>query len=303
MPFTLAECEKFYHKKGLVFDRYDQLQAYMVTGGIPYYMSYFQKGLSLAQNIDKLFFSLDGELSDEFGMLYASLFKNPEPYIKVVNTLGTKRIGMTRDEIITYGDLQDNGRLTEILDDLVECGFIRKYNAWGQKTKNGLYQLIDSFTLFYYKYIQENVNNDEHFWSQQSGSPTYYNWCGLAFERVCLLHLPQIKKALGIFGTISNACSWHTAASTDGGNGAQIDLLIDRNDQVIDICEMKYTKEPYEMDTDEDQRIQNRRTRFISATQTDKAVHLILVSANGIKRNAYSDEFQAVLTAEDLFKE
>ena len=302
-PFSLHECERYASHRKLGMNRRQLMECYMVMGGIPFYWSKLERGFSLAQNIDKLFFSLDGELSDEFEMLYASLFKNPEPYIKVVNTLGTKRIGMTRDEIITYGDLQDNGRLTEILDDLVECGFIRKYNAFGQKTKNSLYQLIDSFTLFYYKYIQENVNNDEHFWSQQSGSPNYYNWCGLAFERVCLLHLPQIKKALGIFGTISNACSWHTAASTDGGNGAQIDLLIDRSDQVIDICEMKYTKEPYEMDSDEDLRIQNRRTRFISATQTDKAVHLILVSANGIKRNSYSDEFQTVLTAEDLFKE
>lgn len=237
----------------------------------------------------------------KFNELYASLFKNPAPYIKVVNTLGTKRIGMTREELITEGRLSDNGKLSEILEDLEACGFIRRYKAFGQRLKGAMFQLIDSYTLFYYRFIKQNRQDDEHFWSSQTGTPIYYNWCGLAFERICLLHVSQIKKALGIYGTISTVCSWRSCNSAAGQKGAQIDLLIDRSDNVIDICEMKYTKEPYEMDATEDAKIQNRRSRFIEESGTDKAIHLVLVSAAGVKRNSYSDEFQSVITAESLF--
>jgi hypothetical protein len=282
-------------------NRRQLMECYMVMGGIPFYWSKLERGLSLAQNIDNLFFNPDGELVNEFNELYASLFKNPAPYIKVVNTLGTKRIGMTREELITEGRLSDNGKLSEILEDLEACGFIRRYKAFGQRLKGAMFQLIDSYTLFYYRFIKQNRQDDEHFWSSQTGTPIYYNWCGLAFERICLLHVSQIKKALGIYGTISTVCSWRSCNSAAGQKGAQIDLLIDRSDNVIDICEMKFTKEPYEMDATEDAKIQNRRSRFIEESGTDKAIHLVLVSAAGVKRNSYSDEFQSVITAESLF--
>lgn len=302
-PFTLFECEEYATYRKLGMNRRQLIECYMVMGGIPFYWSKLKRERSLAQNIDDLFFNPDGELVNEFDDLYASLFKNAAPYIKVVNTLGTKHIGMTREELLQHCTLADNGKLSELLQDLEACGFIRKYRAFGQKTKGALYQLIDSYTLFYYKFIRQNSQGDEHFWSSQMGSAIYHNWCGLAFERVCLLHISQIKKALGIFGTVSTVCSWRTIRTEDGKRGAQIDLLIDRNDQVIDICEMKYTKEPFEVNEEEYLRMLNRRTRFVSEVGTDKAVHLVLVSASGVKRNSFSDEFQSVITSEDLFTE
>lgn len=302
-PFTLHECEAYAEHRKLGMNRKQIMEGYMVMGGIPFYWSKLRRDSSLAQNIDSLFFNPDGELVGEFNELYASLFKNPSPYIKVVNTLGTKRIGMTREELINEGHISDNGKLSEILEDLEACGFIRKYKAFGQKAKGALFQLIDSYTLFYYKFIRHNKQDDEHFWSSQISSPVYYNWCGLAFERICLLHITQIKKALGIIGTISTVCSWQSNKSNGEKKGAQIDLLIDRNDGVIDVCEMKYTKEPYEMDAIEEEKIQNRRSRFIEDSGTDKAIHLVLVAATGVKRNCYSDEFQSVITADSLFEE
>ncbi len=300
-PFTLNECECYATHRKLGMNRRQLMECYMIMGGIPYYWSKLERGLSLAQNIDNLFFNPDGELHDEFDALYASLFKNPDPYITVVETLGNKRIGMTRDELIHEAHLQDNGRLSEILKDLEACGFIRKYTNFGLKSKQAVFQLIDSYTLFYYRFIQQNTGGDEYFWSRQTGSPLYFNWCGLAFERVCLMHVIQIKKALSIFGSISRVCAWYQP-STPEKKGAQIDLLIDRNDDIIDICEMKYTKQPYEMTNEAEQKMLNRRSRLIAETDTKKSVHLILVSANGIKRNSYSNEFQDVVTAEDLFE-
>ena len=300
-PFTLNECEQYACHRKLVMSRSQLMECYMIMGGIPYYWSKLERGLSLAQNIDNLFFNPDGELHDEFDALYASLFKNPDPYITVVRTLGAKRIGLTREELIRQAKLEDNGRLSEILKDLEACGFIRRYTNFGRNTKNAIFQLIDAYTLFYYDFIQANTSADTSFWSRQTGSPLYYNWCGRAFERVCMLHIDQIKKALSIFGTISRVCSWYLPKMSDR-KGAQIDLIIDRDDSVIDICEMKYTKQPYEMNDDEEQKVLNRRERFIAETGTNKSVHSILISASGVRQNSYSDEFQSVITSDALFE-
>ena len=169
------------------------------------------------------------------------------------------------------------------------------------KNKNALYQLIDSYTLFYYRFIQQNQQGDEHFWSANIATPLYYNWCGLAFERLCLLHLPQIKEALGISGMVSNACSWVSTRKNEDEKGVQIDLLIDRNDEVIDLCEMKFTKAAYSVSDEDVEKMMHRLSVFAAETSTRKAIHLVLVSASGVVRNANANEFQNILTAEDLF--
>ena len=298
-PFTLAECERYAEAAKLGMTRSQIAECAMIMGGIPYYWSFLKRGNSLAQNIDELFFSEDGDLCNEYDELYTSLFKNPEPYMKIISMLGTKKYGLTREQILS-GGVQDNGKLTEILDNLEQCGFIRKYSAFGYRSNNAVYQLIDCYTLFYHRFIRENNTKDERFWSHNVGSPIYYNWCGLAFESLCFLHVNQLKQALGITGVASNVCSWRSPAS-DEGKGAQIDMLIDRNDGIIDICEMKFTKEPFRVQGETLEDVQNKRSRFIEATKTKKAVHLVLVSAAGVVRNGYSDEFQKVITLDSLF--
>lgn len=298
-PFSLAECESFAKMAKLGMTRRQIAECAMIMGGIPYYWSFLNREYSLAQNIDNLFFSRDGELYNEYAELYSSLFKTPEPYIKVISALGKKKIGMTRDEIIASG-LLDNGKLSEILDDLEQCGFIRKYASYGYKSNNAVYQLIDAYTLFYFRFIKENRREDERFWSHNQGSPLYNNWCGLSFENLCFCHINQIKQALGITGVVSNVCSWRAVASDDTP-GCQIDMLIDRDDNIIDICEMKFTKEPLRVSSESIDDVLSKRAVFVERTKTQKAVHLVLVSANGVVSNGYSDEFQKVITLDSLF--
>lgn len=160
---------------------------------------------------------------------------------------------------------------------------------------------MDSFTLFYFKFMQDNVRNDEHFWSHNQGTPLYYNWCGLAFERVCLHHVGQIKAALGREGIISNICSWKSESVDSNMKGAQIDLVIERNDNVIDLCEIKYTKEKFSISADYNEAIQNKRARFIEELKPEQAIHLILISASEVHKNGYADEFQKIIYTESLF--
>lgn len=301
-PFTLNECEQYARQRRLEMNRRQLIEGYMALGGIPYYWSLLDKLKSLALNIDALFFSKDGELKGEYDELYASLFKHPEKYMTVIETLGRKRSGLSREDIIKEGGLESNGKLSEILEDLENCGFIRKYNMIGMKSKGALYQLIDFYTLFYFRFIRNNPVNDEHFWSKSIDTGEYNNWCGQAFERVCLLHSRQIKTRLGIGGVISSEYAWWTA-NEDGKRGAQIDLLIDRNDGVINLCEMKYAKAPFRIDADYEANLLNKRTRFIEATHTQKAVHLTMVCSQGLEQNTYADEIQSQVTGGDLFTE
>ena len=301
-PFTLKECEAYARNRKLGMSQRQLLECYMVMGGIPFYWSFLKRERSLAQNIDELFFNPDGELAGEFDELYSSLFKNPEHYIAIVTTLGKKRIGMTRGELIEEGGIINNGNLTKALKDLEYCGFIRKYAPLGKKARGAVYQLIDFYTLFYFKFISSNANNDPHFWTLNQESPVYYAWSGLAFERVCFAHIAEVKAALGISGVLSNVYSWQSNKKDAGQRGAQIDMLIDRNDQVIDICEMKFSKSQYAINADDHDSLQNKIARLRSETKTIKAIHVVIVTTLGLSRTDYYDDAQNVITADDLFK-
>ena len=273
----------------------------MIFGGVPFYWSFLKKGLSLVQNIDSILFEKNAPLKKEFEYLYASIFKNPEVYLKIINILGTKKIGMTREEIIENTDIPNSGDLTVKLDELESCGFIRKYNAFGMKTKGAIFQLIDNFTLFYYKFL-ENYPTDEHYWANQLNNPALNNWLGLAFERVCLEHIKQIKIKLGISGVHTEVNSWSCKSDAEKGIfGSQIDLLIVRDDQVINLCEMKYSGTTYTLKQEEDEKIRNRISDLATVTQTKHAIFPTLITTYGLAQNGYSSNIQSVVTLDDLF--
>lgn len=302
-PFTLSECKQYCEANRLGLSRYQMVENYMIMGGIPFYWSLLRREISMAQNIDALFFSTEVEgLTHEYEQLYASLFNNPEPYMRIVSALAKKSKGLSRDEISKLTKIRTGGELSRLLNELEWCGFIRKYNCIGKQSKDALYQLIDNFTLFYFQYIQGNKNNDNNFWTNNIGSHLHSAWSGLAFERVCLQHISQIKNALGISGVLSNVYSWRTDTDDDKGiDKTQIDLLIDRNDGVINLCEMKFSAQEYAITEDEEMKLRRRRGNFIEATQTKKAVHITLVTPYGLRKNSHSAIAQNIINLQSLF--
>lgn len=300
--FDLKECEEFTKKNDLIFNKDQIMQYYMIAGGVPYYWTFLQKGLSLSQNVDAIFFAKDAPLKNEFKYLYASIFKHPDEYIKIIEALSTKKVGMTRDELLSVSKLTNSGNFSTKLDELESCGFIRKYYAFGMKKKNAVYQLIDNFTLFYYSFLASQ-RNDENFWINQIDTPRINTWMGLAFERVCLKHIDQIKHALGISGILTEINSWYCSANQELGiSGAQIDLLITRKDQVINLCEMKYAQSEYTLTEKMFKNIQNKIQSFRLSTNTKFAIHPTLVTSYGLVQNSYSEIIQSVITMDDLFK-
>lgn len=299
--FTLSECEECVKEKGIAFTRNQILQCYMIFGGIPYYWGFLKKGMSLQQNIDEIFFAKNAPLKDEYKYLYASIYKNPVVHQKIIETLGKKKVGMTREEIIEHSGIINSGDLTVKLEELESCGFIRKYNSFGMKKKNAVYQLIDNYTLFYHQFISKEPN-DEHFWSNQINTPAINTWQGLAFERVCFEHIDQIKKKLGISGVYTEINSWYCKKDDEKGiRGAQIDLLIVRKDQVINLCEMKYSNSEYMLSQESDASIRNKITAFMESTKTKYAIYPTVITVYGLVDNAYAGNVQSVVTLDDLF--
>lgn len=300
-PFTLSECEKYADVSGLNMTRRDVLDTYMILGGIPYYWSFMRKGYSVIQNIDELFFTENAKLADEFEALYATLFNRPEKYIKVIEALSKKKCGLTRNDILKVTKLKDGGTFSTVLEELEQCGFIRYYVSLNSSDQGGLYQLIDNYTLFHYYCIKKNAFADEHYWTHTCLSNEHNTWAGLAFERICLQHTRQIKDAMQISGMLSNVCSWR-AEKTEEHSGAQIDLLFSRADGIINIFEIKYYKDMLSIDAKYARELENKLSVFRAVSKTSKAVHLVMITSNGISVNKYSNKVMLSLTADCLFK-
>ena len=303
LPFTLRECEELTLDAGLSMSRQEICSLYMIFGGVAYYWGFLRKGESVAQSVDRLLFAPNGKLRGEFDSMVASLFKKDIGYRKVFSALASRGIGMTREELLKKTGLTDGRVFCQILDSLEKCGFIRKYTAYGKKRRDGLYQLMDSFSLFHLRFIEPESNPDPNDWSIGVSAKAKSAWEGLAFERVCLMHVREIKRALQIGGVRASVCSWRHLADETYGKGAQIDLLIDRADNVINICEMKYSSGKYVLTKKDCESIDNKLDAFKAVSQTAKSVHLTIVAANGLADNAYARKAQNVLVMDDLFNE
>ena len=303
-PFTLSECEEYADYLGLEVTRRQLVEYYMALGGVAYYWKFLERGLSVAQNMDSLFFMGDEKLEDEFDELYSSLFVRKEPFVKLITALGSRKSGMTRDELSEATGLGNSGTMTRRLKELEKCGFIRKYSMCGRRTRGAVYQLIDNFTLFHFRFVAENRKHDRHFWTNSLDAGFKAAWEGLSFEIVCLEHVNAIKSALGISGVSSNEYAWrcqHPESPED--KGAQIDLLIDRKDGIINLCEMKFTSEPYALTEEDETKLIHRKNLFKRENDIDKAIHLTMVTSSGVKMNRYAGSIQAFVTLDELFGE
>lgn len=299
-PFSLGECEEYAEDRGLAMSRGDLAECYMILGGIPYYWRALQRGLGLPQNIDRLLFEEGAPLRGEFNELYKSLFRNGKTYEKVVAALARKKAGMTRAEIIEACGESLKGMLSEILSSLEYCGFVRCYRMIGKRKREALYQLIDNFTLFHFRFL-DGATNDPNFWRATALSPTRAAWRGLAFERLCLLHVQQIKAALGIAGIHVESYSWSHTKDELVPKGAQIDLLLDRSDGIINVCEMKFAADQYVIDAQAEEDLRRKLATFQAVTGTRKALHLTMVTSFGLLKNSHCSRVQSEVTLDDLF--
>ena len=293
LPFNLYETEAFLLKNGIKFTRYDVIQIYMTLGGVPHYLEKLSKGLSASQNIDKLCFSKDGVLNDEFNQLFASLFDDSERHMKLVKTLAKSNKGITRNELINQSKISSSGDFTSKLEELIESGFVTDYPYYQNKKQLTLYRLSDEYSRFYLKFIDNNKNGGAGTWQKLYTTQSYLSWSGFAFETLCLKHIQQIKKALRIDAIYTTSSSWFN-------ENAQVDLLIDRSDNVMQLCEMKFYNAVFTIDKSYYLNLKNKIAALQQHTKTRKNIFVTLITSYGIKENEYSKELVHSLLGMDV---
>ncbi len=292
-PFSLGECKSYLENKGIRWNYQTIAECYMILGGIPYYLQQLDRSLSLSQNIDRLFFNENALLKDEYDNLYSSLFKHSDDFLRIVECLFDKRCGLTRDDLTAKINISNGGGLTRKLDELEQCGFIRKYKPIGGDKY--LYQLVDFYTIFYLTFIHKQRFLDEQMWMHLQGSHAYSTWIGLSFERLCFAHVSQIRHALGISGIATKTFALYTKE-------AQIDMLIERADRAISICEMKWTDNVnYVITKSEATKLQNR-IAIARQYYPNRNTLLCMITSSGLKQNEHSIQIvQQIVTLNQLF--
>lgn len=282
LPFNLAETKLYLQSLQVKLTNKDIVQLYMATGGVPFYLDAIEPGESVQQILEHLFFSKNALLKNEFQNLYASLFKNHEQHEKIVKTLAGKQNGFTRNELLVKTKLSSGGAFTKLLTELVQCGFVMEVLPYGKSKDDTLYRLCDEYTYFYYKFI--NTKNANASWQECTNQTSYTTWCGYAFENICLKHIAQIKEALKIAGIVSHAASW-VAKGSGAEKGAQIDLLIDRADNCINICEAKFYNEPLTITKVMAQNLQNKLSIFKQKNKVTKNIFVTMITTYGVIKN------------------
>lgn len=303
LPFNLAEMEAYLKSRSINLDRYQVLQLYMAIGGIPQYLKGIQTAESAAQNLDHLCFVKDGPLKAEFRNLYRSLFENPQHHEAVVRALARRKQGLTRNEIIEKCGLSSGGTATKILAELEESGFITQYTPFQKTAKDSIYKLTDEYSLFYLKFIEGSRPTGSGTWLRLSTGSSYQSWSGFAFEAICQKHVMQIKKALGIEGVLTVTSAWRHVPKEANEHGAQIDLLIDRQDLCINICEMKFSTSEFTIDKRFAHELASKVSVFKEVAKTNKTLFLTMITTYGVKHNDYHVGLvQSELTMEALFR-
>lgn len=294
LPFTLHETQLFLKSRNINYTPYDILQVYMIMGGVPHYLEKLRKGKSVAQNVDRLCFEKDGILKNEFNELYSSLFEDSGKHLAIIEALASSGKGITRQELIKKSGIPTGGDFSLKLDELKESGFISEYAYYGNKKQLSLYRLSDEYSRFYLKFIKNNTTGEAGTWQRLHKTQSYASWSGFSFETVCLKHIYQLKRALRIDAIFSTNSSWFN-------KNAQIDLLIDRDDNVMNVCEMKFYNAPFAIDKKYYQNLKNKVAELQQETRTRKNIFLVMVTTYGLKENEYSNELvQQALDITDL---
>ena len=300
-PFTLSETKLYLESLNIHWDDYQIIQFYMSVGGIPTYLQEAKQGETPTQTIDRAFFTKDGSLRYEFTNLYASLFDNYHNHIAIIKILAGKWRGMTRQELIMQSKFSDGGGLNKILEELEASSFIMQLPAFQKKTKDFVYRLSDEYSLFYLKFIEGKTIMGKNIWLKQSLEEKYKIWSGYAFENLCLKHADAIKMALGISGIYTETSSYYHKGNEES-EGFQLDMLIDRADRAINLCEIKFYNDDFPMTDEFATHLRQRRERFRSLTKTKKALFNTLITTYGVKHSKSSrGQTDNVITMDKLF--
>jgi hypothetical protein len=301
-PFTLSETEAYFASRSMNLGRYQILELYAALGGVPYYLKQVERGDSASVAIDRICFARDGALRDEFPKLYASLFEHSDRHVRLVKALGTRPRGLIRNDLLDAAELTSGGGASRILDELEQSGFIMRTPQLELPIKDAVVRLIDEYSLFYLRWIERHRGSAEHVWINKRGTPAWRAWSGYAFEGICIKHIASLKRALGIEAVETTESAWHHRAVGRDDRGAQVDLVIDRRDATVNLCEMKFSEGEFSIDRNYAAELRRKRDTFRRITGSRKTLLITLVTTHGLRNNQHArDLVDRSLTLDALF--
>ena len=330
-PFTLGEAKELLEANDVNYEMPQVLELYLAFGGIPFYLNLVRRGESPSMAISRLCFG-GGTLQMEFKTLFQALFDTGEHHEKIIRCLASKRSGLARSEILEMTGMASGGRFDQWLRELTESGFVAPIEVVEGKKEVSRYRVIDEFVLFHLKWIEPTSkgplgpSSEENHFMLQKSTASFESWAGFAFEGICFKHIAQIKKALGITHIRTDVSSWQKRGTTTSKpgktkattcpdsalveenlleiptRGAQIDLLFDRDDGIVTLCEIKYSKDAYVITKDYVSILENKMQLYKNTTQTKKSIFLAMITVNGLADNPHARRLVTnTITVRDLF--
>ena len=297
-PFSLKETELFMNDRDFGWSRKQIAEAQMVFGGLPFFFDLLNPDESLTWNINMLCFNQHALLRNESKKLLEATLKKSPVYNRIMERLSHNYYGMPKAQCQEELGIPQ-GTFTRAVDDLVKCGYVHESKDNYIKGHPLRLQLVDPFLLFHYNFLSKNAPVQvKSFEVYKADTGKYINWRGHAFEVLCLYHIEQIKKALGISGVNTNEYSW---ISSKKEGGAQIDLVIERDDGIANLCEEKFTDTAFSISSEYEEDLLNKIELYKQETKTKHATKLVLISVEGIKGSAHTEHITRVLTLDDLF--
>ncbi len=289
MPFTLKQTKQYLDALGVHLEQKQIIDLYMALGGVAYYLNLVSKGKSSSQVISDLFFANQAPLLSEFRNLFDSLYNNPQKHIDVIKLLAQTRQGLTQTDIFNkVKNMSPGGGAVLVLEELENCGFVHRVHDFGKNKKDARYRLIDGFTLFYLKWVEGKGEFSEHFWMRKKGSASYNTWAGYAFENLCFLHYRDILRALEITVVAEAKSGWrHLPLKADPDEGVQIDLVIDRADKCINLCEIKFYDDEFLISKAYAQVLRRKKSCFKEKTGTKKTLFMTMITTYGVKMDQH----------------
>jgi AAA+ ATPase superfamily predicted ATPase len=294
-PFSMLEAAAYLKSRGVRFTPMQMITTYLALGGVPYYLRLIEPELSAMQALHAVCLAPEAPLSDEFDRVFASLFEHDHEHQKIVKELAKHRYGVERKKLVKLLGKRSGGRLSNRMTELEASGFIRAFTPYGKDTRDTYYRLVDEFTLFCLRWMIPVTRKGGGYtasgWQSQIRQPSWHSWAGYAFEGVCLKHADVLQDLLAFSEVPSQVGTWrHVPRGGRDGNGAQIDLLYDRDDGVLSLCEVKYRDGEYALDRGAARSLMHKLDVFQRRMKPRKRISLSLITSGSFRPNAWSQD-------------
>jgi AAA+ ATPase superfamily predicted ATPase len=301
--FKLIETQRMLPGKG--FD--EIVQAHLLTGGVPKYLELMRDYPSVQLALQDLAFKPDGYFTTEYQRIFASHFGRNPDFEAIIRALAARPLGLMREELAQTAKITPGGRLSEHLRDLESAGFMSAETPFhrGLESRQIKYFLCDAYLRFYFAFIRPNLKKiragqGANILAGLFGNSAMQAWMGRSFEYLCLQHALEISRIVG-FSAVDFKMGPYFSPARRGTPGVQVDLVFDRADNVLTVCEMKHSSKPVGIEVIASMK---RKIEILQPLASGKTIQPVLIVRERPSQQLIDQAyFYRIIEARDFLKE